>query len=117
MKDLMLSSMVNLMPLMMPIMWVGASVLVLSIVLLLVAAISGTESVRRWARWSGALAGGVGAVFVACQLAGMALGLSPQINFSDAKKFEFTLLPFWQIGLALLIPGLVLRWLAKPRAT
>lgn len=117
MKDVMLSAMVKMMPLMMPVMWAGAGVLALSVVLLLVAGISGAESVRRWARWSGVLAGAIGALFVASQFAGMALGLSPQMNFGDATKFEFILLPFWQIGLALLISGLFLRCLTGPRAT
>jgi hypothetical protein len=41
-------------------------------------------------------------------------GLGASFNFGDPAKFEFILVPFWQIGLAIVAVGvlllLLLRW-------
>lgn len=39
--------------------------------------------------------------------------MPPTINFGDSSKFEFILVSFWQIGVALLIASLVIKYLAK----
>ena len=33
------------------------------------------------------------------------LGYEPSYNFGDPAKFEFVLVPFWQIGLAVVVIG------------
>ena len=43
---------------------------------------------------------------------GLWLGAQPSINFGNPKKFEFILVPFWQLGLAALAGSFIL-WLAK----
>jgi hypothetical protein len=47
----------------------------------------------------------------------MVLGAQPAINFGDSTKFEFILYPFWQIGLALLVPGLLILMVGGRRTT
>ncbi len=59
----------------------------------------------------------LGLFFLACQAAGMYLGMTPEINFGDSSKFEFNTWAFWILGLGLLIPGLVLRLFGSLRAT
>jgi hypothetical protein len=44
----------------------------------------------------------------------MLLGAAPAINFGDATKYEFNLKPFWMVGLAFLVPGLVILALRGP---
>jgi len=49
--------------------------------------------------WLGALMSGVGvAVIVAGAIANY-MGLSASFNLGDPTKFQFVLIPFWQIGL------------------
>lgn len=38
----------------------------------------------------------------------MFLGATPSINFGDSTKFEFGLKPFWEIGLGMLVPGVLI---------
>lgn len=103
MKQTMLDLMVAMMPYMMPLVYAGGVLLALGALATLVRLASG--SAAGLARISGRLLMALGVFFLACQVAGMVLGAPPSINFGDATKFEFNLKPFWQIGLALLIPG------------
>ncbi len=109
----MLDLMVKMMPLMMPLVYLGG-------VLLAVGALAAvfrlaTSKAGGVARLAGWLLAGLGAFFLVCQAAGMWLGATPSINFGDSAKFEFDLKPFWEIGLAMLIPGVLIGWLAGRR--
>lgn len=50
----------------------------------------------------------LGVFFLASQVARMVLGATPSINFGDSTKFQFDLKPFWEIGAALLVPGILI---------
>lgn len=55
--------------------------------------------------WLGSVLGFVGvAVIVASVVLGY-LGLGSSYNFGNPEKFEFVLVPFWQIGLAIAVLG------------
>jgi hypothetical protein len=55
--------------------------------------------------WLGSALGFVGvAVIVASVVLGY-LGLGSSYNFGNPEKFEFVLVPFWQIGLAIAVLG------------
>lgn len=41
------------------------------------------------------------------------MGMSASYNFGDPNKYEFFLVSFWKLSLGALIPGLVVRYLAK----
>jgi hypothetical protein len=47
----------------------------------------------------------VGVMLIVANLIMSFIGLSASINFGDAAKFEFVLVPFWQIGLAIALIG------------
>lgn len=68
--------------------------------------------------WLGSLLCGVGAVLF---IAGAVLsywGRSASYNFGDPAKFQFVLVPFWLIGLVLVVVGgaclIGRRWLKTP---
>lgn len=110
----MLDLMVKMMPLMMPLVYLGGILLAIGVLALIVHLVSGKAGgVARFAGW---LLAGLGLFFLVCQAAGMWLGATPSINFGDSAKFEFDLRPFWQIGLAMLIPGALIGWLARRRS-
>jgi hypothetical protein len=48
---------------------------------------------------------GVGAVLIAVSAVLSYMGLGSSYNFGDPAKFQFRLVPIWQIGLALAILG------------
>jgi hypothetical protein len=102
--------MVKMMPLMMPLVYVGGALLAIAVLAL--ALKFATCKAGRIARWTGWLLAALGVFFLVCQVAGMWLGATPSINFGDSAKFEFDLKPFWEIGLAMLIPGTLIGWLA-----
>ena len=105
MKQTMLDLMVRMMPLMMPLVYAGAALLAIGVLATFVRLVSGRGD--GIARLSGWILVGLGLFFLACQAAGMWLGATPSINFGNTSKFEFDLKPFWQIGLAMLVPGLL----------
>jgi hypothetical protein len=109
MKEMLLDVMSAMMPAMMPLVWIAAAVTAASIVVLVM---------RRYgaALWGGGLTMAFGIFFLACQILGALLGAQPSINFGDPSEFEFILVPFWQIGLAFLIPGLIVWRLARSHA-
>lgn len=110
MKQTMLDLMVKMMPLMMPLVYLGGVLLAIGVLALLLHLAAGKASgIARFAGW---FLAGLGVFFLACQVAGMWLGATPSINFGDSAKFEFDLKPFWQIGLAMLVPGVLIGWLA-----
>lgn len=101
MKQFMLDTMTAMMPAMFPMFWIGVILAVLAIVLYIVAAKTGYKA-PLWAARGGMA---FGLFFVACQVAGFLLGAGPSLNFGDPKNFEFILVPFWVLGLGLLIPS------------
>ncbi len=109
MKQFLLNMMTMMMPAMVPMVWIGGILVVLAIVLYVLAGRTGYKLPLWLSR--GAMAFGI--FFLACQLAGLLLGANPSINFGDPRQFEFILVSFWQIGLALLIPGWIIWSLAS----
>ena len=60
---------------------------------------------RRLLFWLGALLCGAGVVVAAASAVMSYMGLSPSYNLGDPAKFEFVLIPFWQVGLGLVAVG------------
>jgi len=58
----------------------------------------------------------LGAFFLVSQVAAMALGLDPSVDFREAW-FEISRKPFWLIGLVLFFPGFVMRIVGALRPT
>lgn len=56
---------------------------------------------RRLSLWVGLLLCGIGFAVVAASAVMSGLGMNPSYNFGDPAKYEFVLVPFWQIGLAI----------------
>lgn len=108
MKQFLLDLMSAMMPAMMPLVWAGGALAAASIALLAL-------KQARFARWAAGLTLGLGAFFLASQGLGTFLGAQPSINFGDARQMEFILVPFWQIGLALALPGAAVWALARGR--
>lgn len=106
----MLDLMVKVMPLMMPLVYLGGALLVIGVLALGFQVATGKAGgIARLAGW---LLAGLGVFFLACQAAGMWLGATPSINFGDSAKFEFDLKPFWEIALVMAIPGALIGWLS-----
>jgi len=114
MKDTFINIMVSMMPLMKPFMWCAATVALVGITLTIANLAFRTE-IRKGVVWSGRLVLVAAIFFLAAQGAGSILNMPPTINFGDAAKFQFILVSFWQIGLALLIAGLSIRYLGTLR--
>ena len=121
MQQMMLDVMIQMMPYMKPLVYIGAALLIIGVLMALIALVSGSGSaLARFAASSGSAlarfaASGLivlGVFFLACQVAGAFLGAKPSINFGDPAKFEFILYPFWQIGGVLLVVGLIVRMLS-----
>jgi hypothetical protein len=72
---------------------------------------------RKTLLWLGVLLSGTGATLIAASLVLGYMGLGASYNFGDPTKFEFILVPFWQIGTAVLALGGVClaatRWLRQ----
>jgi hypothetical protein len=67
--------------------------------------------------WIGGVLCAAGIVLIGANLVMNAMGLGASYNFGDPAKFEFILVPFWEIGLAVVAMGgaclLSGRWLRK----
>ena len=55
--------------------------------------------------WLGSLLCGIGVIVIAAGVVLSYMGLSASYNFGDPAKFQFILVPLWQIGLALAVLG------------
>jgi hypothetical protein len=70
---------------------------------------------RKTLFWIGGLLCGIGAVLIIASVVLSYMGLGASYNFGDAAKFQFFLVPLWQIGFAIAIAGgaclLASRWL------
>jgi hypothetical protein len=62
---------------------------------------------KRGLLWMGGLLCGIGAALMVASVVMTYIGLSTSYNFGDPAKFQFVLVPFWQIGLALAAVGAV----------
>lgn len=112
MKDAFIEMMVAMMPLMKPFMWFAAGVAAIGILLILSNLAFKTE-LRKSVIWSARIVLIAAVFFLAAQLAGYVLSMPPTVNFGDASQFEFILVSFWQIGLVLLVAGLLIKFAGK----
>jgi len=115
MRHFMMDMMAKMMPLIMPLVWLGLALIAVGVLSVLARLITGSPLASRGASWSGTLLLILGAFFLVSQAAGMLLGATPAINLGDATKYEFNLKPFWMIGLAFLVPAFVFRALRGAR--
>ncbi len=115
MRHFMMDMMAKMMPLMMPLVWLGLSLITVDVLSVLATLITGSTLAGRGASWSGTLLLILGAFFLMRQAAGVLLGASPAINLGDATKYEFNLKPFWMVGLVFLVPGFAFRALRGAR--
>ncbi|MBU6442575.1 MAG: transporter [Alphaproteobacteria bacterium] len=111
MHQMMIGLMAKMMPFMMPLVYAGGALLAIGVVVLIAQIASGRGG--GLAKTCGWLLVILGVFFLACQAAGMVLGAAPSINFADSTKGDFDLRPFWEIGLGMLVPGLVIVAIAK----
>ena len=111
--------MTHIMAVMMPYMWyiadVGLALLVLGAVAWLIWLFTGQAT--GLLRFSGRLLVVLGIFFVACQIAGLLLGMKPWLNLGDISKGEFVALPFWMLGLPFIVIGLFMRIFGAFRPT
>jgi hypothetical protein len=56
---------------------------------------------RRSLLWAGFLLCGTGGAIVVASAVMSYVGMNPSYNLGDPTKFEFVLVPFWQIGLVI----------------
>ena len=60
---------------------------------------------RRSLFWLGLLLFGIGVVALLASAVMSYMGINPSYNLGDPAKFEFVLVPFWQIGLVMGVLG------------
>ncbi len=109
MKQTLMNMMTALMPFMKPLVWLTG----LSLLAGLALALIGGTGWRRGASVAAWIVLSAGIFFLAAQGMGALLGAAPSINLGDARQGEFFLVPFWQLGLAALVGGAVLRLLVR----
>jgi predicted membrane channel-forming protein YqfA (hemolysin III family) len=63
--------------------------------------------------WLGRASLAAGLVFISANIVMYFMGLSASYNLGDPSKFEFFLLSFWHIGIALACIGMLLSLLAR----
>ena len=63
------------------------------------------QTVRTILFWIGSLLCAVGVALLVASGVMTYMGLSASYNFGDPSKFQFVLVPFWQIGLAGVVAG------------
>jgi hypothetical protein len=68
---------------------------------------------RKALLWLGGLLCVIGIALVAANVVMGYMGLSASYNFGDPAKFEFILVPFWQIGLATAVVGAACLWAVR----
>jgi len=112
MKDMMIDMMVLMMPYMKPVMWVGAVFAVIGLLIIISKFVLKID-MQKSILWSGRIALSTAVFFLAAQIAGYFLNMPPTVNFGDSSKFEFILVSFWQIGVALLVASLIIKFLSS----
>jgi hypothetical protein len=60
---------------------------------------------RRTLVWVGTSLSGIGVAVIIASAVMRYMGYEPSYNFGDPAKFEFLLVPFWQMGLAIGVVG------------
>ncbi len=111
MKAFLIQVMTAMMPMMKPLVWLALAAFVLGLAL----SLAKVEGGRSFARVAFRVLVAIGVFFVAAQVMGMWLGAEPKINFGDSSKFEFILVPFWQLGIAMLAGAGVLKFIQRRR--
>ncbi len=111
--------MTQIMTKMMPYMWYIADVGIAALILGAIAWLNWlfTGGSTGLLRFCGRLLIVLGIFFVACQIAGLLLGMKPWLNLGDIGKGEFEALPFWMIGLPFIVTGFFLRIFGALRPT
>ena len=70
---------------------------------------------RKTLLWLGGLLSGIGGTVIAAGAVLSYMGFGASYNFGDPAKFQFFLVPLWQIGLAIAVLGgaclIAWRWL------
>jgi hypothetical protein len=61
--------------------------------------------IRKLLLWLGFVLGGIGIALMLVAAVMTHMGMSASYNLGDPTKFEFVLVPFWQIGLAVAAVG------------
>lgn len=110
MKDIMIDIMVSMMPIMKPFMWFGVAVTIIGFLFVIAKFVLKSDN-SKIIVWSGRFVFLVSVFFLLAQLAGQFLNMPPTINFGDSSKFEFILVSFWQIGVAFLVSGLIIKFI------
>lgn len=109
MKMMLMDIMTAMMPYMKPLVWLALAAFIAGLAL----ALMGGEGSVKFVRLAFGIVLGVGVFFIAAQLMGLLLGAGPSINFGDPRKFQFILVPFWQLGIACLAGAGVLKLLLR----
>jgi len=68
---------------------------------------------RKSLLWLGVVLCGIGIAVVGASLVLTYMGLSPSFNLGDPAKFQFVLVPLWQIGLAIAVLGALCLWASR----
>jgi membrane protein implicated in regulation of membrane protease activity len=75
------------------------------------------EGMRTIVFWIGGVLCCIGLAIIATSGVMTYMGVSASYNFGDPTKFQFMLVPFWQIGLAIVVAGGAvlagLRWMKR----
>jgi hypothetical protein len=118
MQDI-IEMMTQIMTKMMPYMWYIADVGIFALILGGIAWVVWlfTGEFTGVLRFCGRVLFVLGVFFVACQIAGLLLGMKPWLNLGDISKGEFDALPFWMIGLPFIVTGFVMRIFGAIRPT
>lgn len=109
MKQTLMGLMTQMMPAMKPLFWAA----VIAFLAGLAGALAGGDGWRRLTRAAGGVLFAIGAFFLIAQGLGAWLGAAPSINLGDARRMQFILVPFWQLGLGCLAGGLLLRLVTR----
>jgi hypothetical protein len=64
-------------------------------------------------RWLGGLLCVIGVALIAAYGVMSYMGLGASYNFGDPAKFQFILVPFWQIGLVVAAVGTAFLWASR----
>ncbi len=109
MKDTLIDMMVNMMPLMKPMMWLAIIAAAIGLLFAL-GRIAFKANACKMVSWSSRIVLTIATFFLASQLMGYLLSMPPTFNLGDSSKFEFILVSFWKVGAALLAAGIVIHY-------
>ncbi|MEZ5922242.1 MAG: hypothetical protein R3C60_12955 [Parvularculaceae bacterium] len=112
MKQMMIDMMGAMMPYMKMPVWVGVAFAAVGLLLLVSKMVSGKAPFLGIVSW---VLIAIGLFFIICQGMGMFLGMKPNIAFfANPREFDFgTRVSFWQVGLALLVPGVIFKMFSR----